>query len=110
MNTLNRINPAAVFLEIGQTSLAIMAGDAGARWPLERQENGRLTEACRRQISVRLREFLKNQPWQARSHAWCAIGARGVSLRRLKLPATSQEEIQRLLPLQIESEIGRAHV
>src|SRR5438270_71868 len=36
--------------------------------------------------------------------AFCAIGARGVSLRRLTLPASSKEELERLLALQIERE------
>ncbi len=36
--------------------------------------------------------------------AFCAIGARGVSLRRWTLPAASKEELQRLLLLQIERE------
>jgi Tfp pilus assembly PilM family ATPase len=104
VNALNLINPASVFIEIGQTSLKALDGDAGIELPLERAENGRLTDACRGKLSEDLRTFLKAQGWRPRPRAFCAVGARGVSLRRLTLPAASKEELQRLLPLQIESE------
>src|SRR5205814_8271055 len=71
---------------------------------LERQENGRLTEACRERLIAGLRAFLKKKQWQPRFRALCAIGARGVSLRRISLPASPKEEMHRLLNLQIESE------
>ena len=83
MNALNFINPASVFVEIGQSSLKALDGDAGLELPLERAENGRLTEACREKISEGLWGFLKARGWRPRPRAFCAIGARGVSLRRL---------------------------
>src|SRR5439155_861306 len=104
VNALNFINPAEVFIEIGQTSLKVLDGETGIELPLERAENGRLTEACREKLCAGLGDFLKARGWRPRPRAYCAIGARGVSLRRLTLPAASKEELQRLLPLQIESE------
>ena len=76
----------------------------GWKPPLERQGDGRLTAACQERVTQRLGAFLKKRPWQPRVRVVCALGARGVTLRRLSLPASSREESQRLLTLQIESE------
>ena len=51
-----------------------------------------------------LRGFLGQKGRAAGRSAFCAIGARGVSMRRLSLPAASEDELQRVLRLQIESE------
>jgi len=93
-----------LYLEIGQSSLKMLDGDDGLELSLDRQENGRLTPACRERLLSSLRVFLKKQSWRPRRRAYCAIGARGVSLRRVTLPACSKEELQRLLLLQIERE------
>ncbi|MEO8428210.1 MAG: cell division FtsA domain-containing protein, partial [Verrucomicrobiota bacterium] len=79
-------------------------GDNGLELPLERLANGQLTNACRETLTHRLRDFLKQHGAWLRPRALCAISARGVSLRRLALPAASKEELQRLLVLQIENE------
>ena len=104
MKGLEKLNHDEVYLEIGHTSLRVLNGTDSLELPLERRENGRLTELCREQVTARLRTFLKKPSWQPRQRAWCAIGARGVSLRRLSLPSATTEELRRLLQLQIESE------
>ena len=93
-----------LYLEFGHSSLKARAGDDDLEAPLERQENGRLTERCRHQVTEELRAFLGGRRWRGRPRALCAIGARGVSLRRLTLPAAPKDELDRLLQLQIESE------
>jgi Tfp pilus assembly PilM family ATPase len=93
-----------LYVEIGQSSLKVLNGEGGLDFPLDRQENGRLTRLCREQLTRSLHGFLQRKRWQPRTRALCAIGARGVSLRRLTLPSTTNEEFQRLLRLQIESE------
>jgi Tfp pilus assembly PilM family ATPase len=93
-----------VYLEIGQGSLKALRGEAGLELPLERLPSGRLSEPCKKKLTVGLQSFLKKEVWQPRLRAVCAIGARGVSLRRLTLPASSKENLRRLLLLQIESE------
>jgi len=100
------INAPSVCIEIGQSSLKALdaAPDKGLELPLERLENGRLSPACREKLTLRLREWLMRRSWQPRQRAWCAINARGVSVRRLSLPSCSREELQRLLLLQIERE------
>ena len=134
MKAISFINPPSVYIEIGQSSLKVLQGEASLELPLDRLENGRLTQACREQLRLGLRDFFK-QPrwprkagegktsiggqsfaraaqvalqnirgWQAPSRAYCAIGARGVSLRRLTLPAASKDELQQVIRLQIENE------
>jgi Tfp pilus assembly PilM family ATPase len=98
------LSSACVYIEIGQHSLQALHGDHGLELPLERLENGRLTGPCKERLTLTLQGFLKPTSWQTRARAFCAIGARGVSLRRLTLPASSKDELRRLLLLQIESE------
>jgi Tfp pilus assembly PilM family ATPase len=93
-----------VYIEIRQSSLKALRGEAGLELPLERTPSGGLTKACREKLTISLQGFLKKDVWQPRFRAYCAIGARGVSLRRLTLPATTKENLKRLLALQIESE------
>jgi Tfp pilus assembly PilM family ATPase len=98
------MNSASIYLEIGQSSLKALGGEEGLELPLERQANGRLTKACKETLGLSLKAFLKQRKWQSRTRVFCAIGARGVSLRRLTLPASTKENLHRLLLLQIETE------
>ncbi len=104
MSGLDFLKPPWLYVEIGQSSLKVLNGEGGLDFPLDRQENGRLTRLCREQLTRSLHGFLKRKRWQPRMRALCAIGARGVSLRRLTLPPATKEELPRLLRLQIESE------
>ena len=104
MKTPELMNPGRVFLEISQNRLSAFNGTVGLDLPLEYAADGRLTETCKNALVNQLRGLLQRKSWQPRPLAFCAISARGVSLRRLSLPAGSAEELQRLLPLQIESE------
>jgi Tfp pilus assembly PilM family ATPase len=103
---LNRINlkSATIYLEIGQSTLHALQGEEGLELPLERLPNGRLSNACKQSLTASLRSFFKREPWRPQPRTFCAISARGVSLRRMTLPITSKENLQRLLSLQIESE------
>src|SRR5689334_4421800 len=92
------------YIEIGQSSLKVLHGEESMELALERDESGRLTGDCKERVIGGLRGFLKTQGWKPRHRALCAIGARGVSLRRLSLPAAGKDELQRLLRMQIESE------
>ncbi|HVY72406.1 MAG TPA: hypothetical protein VHH73_20895 [Verrucomicrobiae bacterium] len=94
----------SIYIEFGHSALWLRHGDQGLDLPLERQANGRLTDACKERVATGLRDFLKRQNLPSRVRAWCGINARGVSARRLTLPASNREEMERLLPLQIESE------
>lgn len=93
-----------VYVEIGQDSLKALAGDDGLELSLERLENRRLNPVHVEKLVASLRDFLKKHGSRPAQRAFCAIGAWGVSLRRMTLPAASNEELQRILPLQIERE------
>ena len=104
MKTLDLLNPPNVYIEIGQSSLKALDGDDGLELSLERDQHGRLRGVCVDNLISSLRVFLKRHSWRGRVRAYCAIGARGVSLRKLSVPSSSKEELERLLLLQIERE------
>jgi len=104
VNRLPSSNAAGLFIDITQDSLRALNGGDAFAFPLQRGENGRLTDLCREKLTADLRAFLGHKGRAAGRPAFCAIGARGVSMRRLALPAASKEELQRVLRLQIESQ------
>jgi len=104
MNRLASSNATGLFIDIGQSSLQAVFGDDAFAFPIERGENGRLTDLCRERLALSLRGFLSKKGRATGLSAFCAIGARGVSMRRLSLPASSEDELRRVLRLQIESE------
>ncbi|MEO6035846.1 MAG: hypothetical protein ABIQ35_11370 [Verrucomicrobiota bacterium] len=95
------MNSPTFYIEISQGSLQLLNGTDRFEFPLERLESGRLTDSSRQKLTAALQDFLKRKN---RVPALCAIGARGVSFRRLTIPASTKEELRRLLRLQIESE------
>src|SRR5436190_13502639 len=104
MKSFNPGKTDPVYIEIGQSTLRILQAEDGLELPLERLPNGRVSSACKQSVSLSLQSFFKRQAWRPSIKAFCAISARGVSLRRITLPTTSKENIQKLLLLQIESE------
>jgi hypothetical protein len=104
MKGLESTNATGLFIDIGQSSLQAVHGEDAFAFPIERGENGRLTDLCRERLTLSLRGFLSQKGRATGRSAFCAIGARGVSMRRLSLPASTPEELQRVLRLQIESE------
>jgi hypothetical protein len=103
MNGFSMIRGHCLYFEIGTHSLKALDGQEGFELELERQPDGRLAPACKQKLTAALQQFVKRKGWQARSRAVCAIGASGVSLRRLSVPAAARDQFQRLLLLQIES-------
>jgi len=83
---LELFKPPSFYLELGQTWLTLLKGDEWLELPLERLPNGRLTPACKQQLTLRLQGLFKHNSWQPRPRVFCALSARGVSLRRLTLP------------------------
>ncbi len=104
MKTPSLVTPTAVYFEISQSSMKVLYGSETLELPLERLQNGRLNETCKQRLTSTLRDSFKRKSWQPNLRGACAIGARGVSLRRLTLPLSTKEELQRLLSLQIENE------
>ncbi len=104
MNTNSAMKSPPLAIEFSRSSLKLLADHRGAEFPLDRQTDGRLTQACRERLVPALQQFLKAAGWPANSPAWCAIDARGVSLRCLRLPAVGGEGLHQVVQLQIESE------
>ena len=104
MTRLDFKNSPSLYLEIGQSSLKALYGNDGMELTIERMANGRLTEACKERLSLGLREFLQKKNWQSSMGAFCAVKARGVSLRRMTLPETPKNGVAGMLRLQIERE------
>ncbi|MGH7971674.1 MAG: hypothetical protein ACREIC_23415, partial [Limisphaerales bacterium] len=100
--------PHPVLIEIGVSSLHALRGDEGLEVPLARQHNGRLTAACKEQVTAALREFLARKAWPFRLRAYCAIAANGVSIRRIGVPAAAADQLDVMLRLQIESQFPLA--
>jgi Tfp pilus assembly PilM family ATPase len=105
MNWTQLTASASYYLEIGQSSLKALNGEGGLELALERQPGGRLTPACKQKVSASLQGFLKHNAWERPLRVVCAIGARGVSLRRLKLPASAVDNASEVLRLQLENEL-----
>lgn len=104
MKAFDLLTPSCLFIEIGQSAIKVVDATDSVELTIERLPSGRLTETSREKLIADLRGFLKQQNWMPRRPAFCAVGARGVSLRHLTLPAAPKEELQRLLTLQIESQ------
>ncbi len=104
MKELPFINQPPVYIEFSQGSLKALREKDGLELPLERAPNGQLTAACKDAVVQGLQKFIQRKSWQPRPRALCAIGASGLSLRRMTLPTTAREEVSKLLRLQIEAE------
>jgi Tfp pilus assembly PilM family ATPase len=108
MKRLPPISGDSLFLEIRQNTLRALHGQEALSFPLERSADGRLTPDCKQKLQTELHSFVNKTNWKPRAQTICAIDARGVSLRRLSLPVSSNDELERLLHLQIEREFPLA--
>jgi len=104
MRWLNALNTSSLYVEIRQRSLRALYGAENLSIPIARQTYGRLSPASKEAAILALQTLLKKKNWQPRARAFCAIEARGISLRRLSLPASANGDLQRVLRLQIENE------
>lgn len=104
MKAAQFINQPHQFMELGQESLRISNGTDNLELRLERTVDGKLSEACKTEVTVGLQKFFGRKTWQPRARLHCAIAARGVSMRRLTLPTGTKEDVQKLLSFQIERE------
>ena len=98
------MNGAGLFIDIGESLLRAVSGHDAFAFPIERGANGRLTDLGREKLTLGLRGFVGQQGRATRRNALCAVGARGVSMRRLSLPVSPEDDMRRVLRLQIESE------
>ena len=92
---------AAVIIEFTENSAHIASDERTLDLAIERDATGALTTAAADSVRNALKLFAKNA---GREQAICLLPARGVSIRRISLPAASRDEIERLLPLQIDAQ------
>ena len=104
MNGFSTLRGRCAYFEIGTRWVKGVDADGGFEFALERQPDGRLTPDCKQKLGTALKQFVKRKAWQPSGRAICAVGASGVSLRRLSVPAAGRDQFQRLLLLQIEKE------
>ncbi|MBA4150283.1 MAG: hypothetical protein H0X66_19405 [Verrucomicrobia bacterium] len=98
------MNPTSLYIEITQSTFKLLNDTQHFEFTLDRLPTGRLSDGCKQKLTASLQDFLKRKSWQPKFRAWCAISARGVLLRRLTVPSSSKEELQKVLRLQVESE------
>lgn len=93
-----------LYIEFKEESVHAVTGEHGFDLPLEREPSGRVTSASMNRMAEALRGFAQSHSRVGRT-AYCSIPARGVSLRRLSIPANANGEAARLLPLQLEAQL-----
>ncbi len=98
------MTPKTLYLEFGRASVRLFDGTEGVELALERSENGRLTSGCKATLLSTIGEFSRSRTGRGPMTALSAVGAQGVTMRKIRLPKCSLEELEGVLLLQIESE------
>jgi hypothetical protein len=93
-----------VFFQISEERLKARFGAEEFELPLQRDSAGQFTSSCRAELIASIGSALTKHQIRPGTRALCAIDGRGVSLRRISMPAAPREEFQRLLMLQLERE------
>lgn len=101
MNFFKNPTPIQIFAEFTDSVFRVR-GPVSFETPLERDQQGGLTEGCQEKCNERLLRSLDAKG--ANYEILCSIPLRGVALRRIHLPKVSAEEIPGLLEFQIEKE------
>lgn len=96
---------APIFIEFSDRSIHLLHDGGGLDVPLERDANGRITDASRAVAVNTLRGFLSAEGAAGERNAFCAVSARGVSIRRLSIPMSATEDAGRLIMLQLEAQL-----
>jgi type II secretory pathway component PulL len=92
---------AAVFIEFTDSGAHIASDERTLDIAIQRDVAGALMEESANSVRNALGLFAKKQ---GREQAICLLPARGVSIRRISLPAGTKDEIERMLPLQIDAQ------
>jgi hypothetical protein len=91
-----------VIVEFTESAVHIANDARSIELPLERDPTGALTPGAIEAARNALASFATRSG--QREHAFCLLPARGVSLRRISIPASNRADIERLLPLQIDAQ------
>jgi len=86
---------SAAYIEFKDDQALVLAGERGADFPIARDAAGKITPDSARALALGLRGLLGGTV--ERVH--CSIPARGVSLRKISLPAAAAQDAGKLLGL-----------
>ncbi len=103
MSWLQALSGPALWAEAVDDELHVSNGQIERLLALRRRADGRLEAISRQLVIDTLRELAPRAPWQSRGTLWCAVSARGVSLRRFSIPRTRPESLRHVLSLQVEA-------
>ena len=90
-----------MYIEFSENAAHIASDERTLDIAIERDAAGALTTEAADSVRGALKLFAKNPGLE---QAICLLPARGVSIRRISLPAASRDDIERLLPLQIDAQ------
>jgi len=103
MSFMELFRAPSLWVEIRPESIHLHNGAAGEDLPAAWEAAGTPDAATRDRLLGALARLAPRKPWQARGTLWCALPARGVSLRPVSVPATTQTDVRKFLALQIEA-------
>ncbi len=89
-----------LYVEFKENSMHLLERERTLEIPLQREPGGRLPAGVMDEAARRVRAFA-----DAGGLAHCSIPVRGVSLRRLSVPAAAADETRRLLAMQLEAQL-----
>jgi Tfp pilus assembly protein PilN len=92
---------ADVLVHFADDRVRVLRGGRGLELDIARTTQGSLTAECRERLRTELGRFLGS----GTKTALCGLPARGVLVRRLRLPHAPRDETRRLVALQIEREL-----
>ncbi len=94
-----------LFIEFKEDACYVLDTARGIEIPLQRDVNARVSAACIQNTARALRDFLEIDRTASVRCAYCSIPSRGVAIRRLAIPTRQQEDVHRLLKLQLEAQL-----
>lgn len=92
-----------LWIEIRSGSVHVHNGREGRDLPATWNALGAPDATTRQSLLDAFSRLAPRKPWQIRGTLWCAMSARGVSLRAFDLPEVPTAEFHRVLRLQVEA-------
>ncbi len=97
------LNAPPLWAELRADTLHVFNGTVGEDVLLTLDGEGRPDDATRTRVTEALVRLAPRKPWQTRSPLWCALPARGVSIRKVRVPVTPKAVLRGVLQLQVEA-------
>jgi len=104
MSFLDPLKTPTLLTELRAGSLHLFNGNSGEDLVITTDAEGRPDAASQARVREALLRLAPRKPWQSRGTLWCALPARGVSFRTVKIPDSARDGLRLLLTLQIEAQ------